>query len=105
MTIYHINPKGKLNWKIKPYAYFMSIETISGILSDIQRSQEDLLRKRALRMSSFKYYYSDLTNWLGFSGFLCSRIATLDETDLSKDIEEHLVKTCKDVRNRFFCFF
>jgi hypothetical protein len=40
----------------------MSIETISGILSDIQRSQEDLLRKRALRMSSFKYYYSDLTN-------------------------------------------
>jgi hypothetical protein len=31
-------------------------------------------------------------------GFLCSRIATLDETDLSKDTEEHLVKTCKDVR-------
>ncbi|CAF1288023.1 unnamed protein product [Rotaria magnacalcarata] len=62
MTIYHINPK----------------ETISGILSEIQRSQEDLLRKRALR-------------------FICSRIATLDETDLPKDIEEHLVKTCKDI--------
>ncbi|CAF1571321.1 unnamed protein product, partial [Rotaria sordida] len=56
---------------------FYLIETISGILSEIQRSQEDLLRKRALR-------------------FLCSRIATLDETDLPKDIEEHLVKTCKD---------
>jgi hypothetical protein len=34
-----------------------------------------------------------------FSGFLSSRIAVLDETDLSKDIEEHLVKTCKDVRD------
>jgi len=32
-----------------------------------------------------------------FSGFLCSRIAILDATDLSKETEEHLVKTCKDV--------
>ncbi|CAF0763583.1 unnamed protein product [Adineta steineri] len=62
MTIYHINPK----------------ETITGILNEIQRSQEDLLRKRALR-------------------FICSRIATLDETDLPKDLEEHLIKACKDI--------
>jgi len=62
------------------------LETVAGILNEIQRSQEDLLRKRALR-------------------FLCSRIATLDETDLSKDTEEHLVKTCKDVRIPLFIFF
>jgi len=36
MTIYHINPK----------------ETITSILTEVQRSQEDLLRKRALRMFS-----------------------------------------------------
>lgn len=62
MTIYHINPK----------------ETITSILTEVQRSQEDLLRKRALR-------------------FLCGRIAILDATDLSKETEEHLVKTCKDI--------
>ncbi|CAF0853317.1 unnamed protein product [Adineta ricciae] len=62
MTIFHINPK----------------ETITGILGEIQRSQEDLLRKRALR-------------------FVCTRIATLDETDMSKDVEEHLIKTCKEI--------
>ncbi|UJR30970.1 hypothetical protein I4U23_018482 [Adineta vaga] len=62
MAIYHINPK----------------ETITGILSTIHHTQEDTLRKRALR-------------------FLCTRIATLDETDLSKEIEEHLIKTCKDI--------
>jgi len=62
MTIYHLNAK----------------ETISGILGEMQRSQEDLLRKRALR-------------------FLSTRIANMDVTDLSKDTEEHLVKTCKEI--------
>lgn len=69
--------------------YFLSlIETITSILTEVQRSQEDLLRKRALR-------------------FLCGRIAILDATDLSKETEEHLVKTCKDVRENknFFCIF
>lgn len=35
------------------------------------------------------------------AGFLCSRIATLDETDLPKDVEEHMVKTCKDVSIKY----
>jgi hypothetical protein len=30
-----------------------SLETVGGILNEIQRSQEDLLRKRALRMCFF----------------------------------------------------
>jgi hypothetical protein len=30
-----------------------SLETVGGILNEIQRSQEDLLRKRALRMLCF----------------------------------------------------
>lgn len=32
-----------------------------------------------------------------FQGFLSTRIATLDPTDLPKEVEEHLVKTCKEV--------
>ncbi len=68
-------------------------------MSEIQRSQEDVLRKRALRMFLERLF---IFNLILFSGFLCSRIATLDETDLSKDTEEHLVKTCKDVRLVFF---
>jgi hypothetical protein len=63
MSIYHINPKGKLYENIEQkQMYIYLIETIGGILSEIHRSQEDLLRKRALRMSLFKYCYSDLIN-------------------------------------------
>ncbi|CAF0933374.1 unnamed protein product [Didymodactylos carnosus] len=60
--------------------YLNQIETVSEILNEIQRSQEDLLRKRALR-------------------FLCTRIGVLDESDLSKDVEEHIIKKCKEIAN------
>jgi hypothetical protein len=85
---------------------FYFLETITGILNEIQRSQEDLLRKRALRMFLKIFLFITKKKTFLFSGFLCSRIATLDQTDLSKDNEEHLVKTCKDVRNSIlnFCF-
>lgn len=62
MAIYHIDAK----------------KTISGILSAVQHSSEELLRKRALR-------------------FLSTRIANLDQTDLPKDVEDHLIVACKDV--------
>jgi len=38
--------------------FFSLLETIVGILSEIQRSQEDLLRKRALRMF-YKIFFID----------------------------------------------
>ncbi|CAF1343674.1 unnamed protein product, partial [Didymodactylos carnosus] len=60
--------------------YLNQIETVSEILNEIQRSQEDLLRKRALR-------------------FLCTRIGALDENDLSKDVEEHIIKKSKEIAN------
>jgi hypothetical protein len=49
MTIYHLNPKGRGNETEKEFRIDF-LETIVGILNEIQRSQEDLLRKRALRM-------------------------------------------------------
>jgi hypothetical protein len=45
----------KINVYIYIYLIFFLLETIAGILSEIQRSQEDLLRKRALRMLLFFY--------------------------------------------------